>query len=413
MKKKINLFLLFISLICIVNIVLMARNKSVELKTVQYDVLIGIVMSTLFYFIVDYYPQQRKILAGYKLIQVSISRILASIETILSITKSAYEINGNLEELVLKDWKVMFNKRDIVSSQYVIYTSANKNRKCKLKNSYFIPAPVMGPNNLNDLVKSELNVIKKNLDEIFTYESYFVEDSKMFGYLTKLRNSSLFENYTGKYDFNYMSDTYSEIYELQKLYFAILKYNLHYYEGKSIIDTSKKAIEYQQKFNTGKSMEDWLIFMKKKEAIMNETERVTYYKFSGNHEYAAKEFAQYFDTKLIKYTDKEILLNNDLNIIVNNFFNFLKILTSKTIRKMNNSDNLVFFVIQLKLLGLFINKTKRVKIKKLNVTLYFIPASFKIFGKRVNKENPTIENLGIIRQEVDKQFNEKYDLFLS
>lgn len=390
----------------------MLKENSVDVNTVLYDLLMGIILSTIFYFVVDYYPHHRRKLAGYRLIQLPISNVLASMETILSITKSVYAIDGELKNFVLRDWKVMFNNDDSISRQFVLYISSEKNRKCRMRNSYHIPAPVISPRTLNDVVRYELKTIKKNLDEIFTYESYFADDMKLFEYLTKLRNSSLFENYIETYSFNYMSDTYIHIYEIQVLFFNLSKYNIHYYNRNSIIDTSEKASRYQQKFNSGRSMDEWHSFMKKKSMMMSETDRVTYYKPGNHEEYIAKELANDFDTKLIAYTtnDNSLDLDNDMNIIVANVFECIKIILRRNFNGHDVRNKLAFFVIDLKFLGLFLKRSMVKKITSWNITLFFIPSSFTLFGNIINKENPTVNNIGIIRQAIDKELLEKFQV---
>ena len=60
--------------------------------------------------------------------------------------------------------------------------------------------------------------------------------------------------------------------------------------------------------------------------------------------------------------------------------------------------------------GLILKKTRNIPI--FNKNFIILPTSFKLFGNNLNKEEPSIENIGIITQTIDKYFNEQHNLNL-
>ncbi len=397
----------FIAIGCITVIVKLWCGGIVDNNKLLYDASMGILLALTIYFIVDYVPEHRKKLMGFKLIQVELSSIIANIETILSINKDFFSIDKELEDIVLRDWKIMLNRRDTTSSQFIMYERSFKNKKCKVSNNYYIPDPVMQPSNLNNVVRGSLRNIEASLNVIFTYESYFVNDTKLFKYLTKLKNSKLIEWYTNKYEFNYLSNTYEYIYELQKIYFVVKKNNIHYYERKTIIDKSEKAIEYQKKYNSGGTLHSLISFQERKKVVMSSTTRKIYFKKYGYSDYISKEISSNFQTELCKYNNiNEVNLSSDLNIVI------AKVISTIYLSlKYRNKDNLVFFIIQTRFIGLLIRFSKIFKVNK-NITICLIPTSFSLVGKSINREEPSVRSIGIITQKIDKQFNDKHALHI-
>lgn len=409
MKKLVIIFLFSIVVFCIIIIFFMYKSDIVSFQNILYDLVMGIILSALFYFIVDYYPQRRKRLAGYRLIQLPFSHTLASMNTILHTTASFYDSTSNIDNYVLRDWKNLLNRFDIVFTQFVLHVNSERNNNCKLKNSYYIPASFKYPTNLNEVIKSELKQMKKNLDLIFSYESYFVEDIKFYELLTKLKNSSLFEDYIiNNYNFNYIGNTYEYMYQLQELYFALYKYKIHYYNNMPVIDSSLKALEYQEKYNSGEIIKEYFSFQERREAIVNITKRGIYYNRNGNEEILAKEIAHDFHAEL-KRNEKNFF-DYDLIIIITNIFEFFIYLIKINFDRKKYYDKLVFFVINVKIYGLLFKTTKITRTRNFPLTLFFIPSSFNWFGKKINKEHPSINNIAIIRNEIDNQFNKKYKL---
>lgn len=408
MKKKINYLLVLIAIICIISVYKLWSGEVIDNDQLLYDTLMGILLSLIIYFIVDYIPEYRKRLMGLKLIQVEISNVLANIETILNINRDSFSISKELEDMVLRDWKVMFNKRDQILSQFVMYEKSFQNKKCKVSNNYYIPDPVRQPSNLNKVVHSSLKKIEESLKVIFTYESYFVNDIKFFEYLTKLRNSKLIEWYTDdKYEFNYLSNTYEYIYELQKIYFFFKKSNIHYYERKSIIDNSEEALKYQNDYNSGATLKSLVSFQERKNAVISSTSRITFFKNYGYADFISEEISSDFQTQLCEYKNlNEVELSSDLNIVITNVFSMIYLSL-----KYRNKDNLVFFIIQSRFLGLLIRFSKIFKVNP-NITIFLIPISFQIFWKNVSREDPSVRSIGIITQEIDKQFNNRHNLHI-
>ncbi|OEH54084.1 hypothetical protein AQ616_09970 [Oceanobacillus sp. E9] len=407
MKEKINYLLFFIAIGCVIAILKLWCGGVIDNNKLLYDTSMGILLALIIYFIVDYIPEKRKKRMGFKLIQAELSKVIANIETILSINRDFFSIDKELDEIVLRDWKVMFNKRDTTSYQFIMYERSFKNKKCKVSNNYYIPDPVMQPSNLNEVVRSSLRNIEASLNVIFSYESYFVNDTRFFEYLTKLKNSKLIELYTDKYDFNYMSNTYEYIYELQKIYFAVKNTNIHYYERKSIIDNSEKAIEYQKKYNSGGTLNSFLSFQERKKGVMSSTTRIIYFKKYGYYDFISKDISSHFQTELCEYKNiNEVKLSSDLDIVITDVFSAIYLSL-----KYRNKENLGFFIIQARFIGLLIRFSKIFKVNK-NITICIIPISFNLLGKNINKEDPSVRSIGIITQEIDKQFNDQHRLHI-
>lgn len=405
MKKSIHIFLIIIAIICLGNIFKLLRSDLIDIQTLEYDVFMGIFLSVIFYFIVDYIPQYSKKKRGFKLIQIQLSVTLSSIQTILNVTKDYYNITGDMKRLTSIDWDVISDEVDPTLEQIVVSTKSKRNRKCKIKNSYYVPAGSMGPNNINDIVRSELKTIQTQLDEIFTYESYFVDDESLFENLTKLKNSKLLELYTEKYTFNYFSNTYDYMYELQNIYFALKKQNIHYYDSISLIDTSKKAKEYLQKYNSKQLMPVWIDFQNQRSKLFSNTKRFVFFEKGQMNKTIASKIVGNFEADLLELNGNNLNLSNDVNIVITSVLRAI-LLYLKNI----NCKNLIFLIVKVRIIGSIIKHPRFLKLKGTNITICLLPVSFNIISKVINENLPSPTSLTIVSQAVYKQFDEKYDL---
>lgn len=405
MKKNIHIFLMIIVIICSGYIFRLFINKKIDSEVLEYDMFMGILLSIIFYFIVDYIPQYSKKKRGFKLIQYQLSAVLSSIQKILNVTKDYYHIEGDLYYLTSRDWDAMSDERDPTLEQVVINTKSKKNKKCKIKNSYYVPAGSRGPNNIHSIIRSELKTIKTQLDEIFTYESYFVDDVNLFESLTKLKNSKLLELYTEKYTFNYFSNTYDYMYELQNIYLTLKKQNIHYYDSVSMIDTSKEAKEYLQKYNSNKLMPLWNSFQEQRNKAFSNTTRFIFFKSGQLNEAIASKISKNFEADLLEINSQNLDLSNNINIVITNIFHAL-FLYFKNIK----CRNLIFLIVKVRIVGKFIKHPKFLKLKGTNMTICLLPVSFRVMRKVINNNLPSPTSLTIVSQAIYKQFDEKYDL---
>lgn len=314
MKKVVHYFLLITAFICIGLISQITFLENKDYYTVMYDVAIGILLSIIFYFIVDFIPQYHRKKLGFKLIQVSYSRLLSHIETLLSITKQYYSLEQELKDLTLIEWSKINNKTPNVE-EFVYTVSNTKNKKCVIKNNISIPSGVRSPVTLDNIAKGCLINIEKNLNSIFLYESYFVEDTKFFMYLTQLRNSRLIDRYTSKYVYNSLAETYKNIYELQKIYLGLKKYNLHYFESNSIIDVSEEALQYHKDLKSNALIQKLIDFYKRENEIYSTTTRRIFYQDKKHSKSIADKMDEIFKLERSLFNSiKEVMTNDDLNI---------------------------------------------------------------------------------------------------
>ncbi|MGE7916237.1 hypothetical protein [Lysinibacillus xylanilyticus] len=406
MKKSVHYFLLFIAIICIGVIYQILLLEKEDYYTVIYNVANGILLSIIFYFIVDLFPQYRRKILGFKLIQMQYSNLLSEIENLLSITKQYYSLEGELKDLTLKEWSYIENKIETDVEEFILKRSKLKNKKCIIKNKISIPGGITSPTTLDKVAQSSLKNIEKYLNSIFLYESYFVEDTKFFMYLTQLRNSNLIELYTSKYTFNKMSNTYKDMYDLQNIYFGLKKYNIHYFESSSIIDTSEKALQYQEDFKSNTLMQNFIDFHSRKAEIYASTSRRVFYRNKKHSRFIADKMDKNFKLQRTLFDSiREVRIKDDLNIIIVNLLQSICL-----IFKDKNSEKLTFVILKSPIIGLIIKKTKYIRI--FNKNFIVLPTSFKLFGRTFNKEDPSIENIGVITQTIDKHFNKEHNLNL-
>lgn len=406
MKKSVHYFLLFTAIICIGVICIILNLEKEDYYTVIYNVANGILLSIIFYSIVDLLPQYRRKILGFKLIQKQYSFLLSEIENLLSITKQYYSLEGELKDLTLKEWSYIENIIETDVAEFVLKRSYQKNKRCKIKNKLSAPAGIISSTTLNKAAQSSLKNIEKYLNSIFLYESYFVEDTKFFMYLTQLRNSKLIELYTSEYTFNEMSNTYEYIYELQNIYFGLKKYNLHYFKISSIIDTSKKALQYQEDLKSNALVQKVIDFQSREAKIYTSTSRRVFYRNKKHSRFIADKMDNSFKLQRTLFDSiREVRIKDDLNIIIVNLLQLICLLF-----KDKKSEKLTFVILKSPIIGLIIKKTKYLRI--FNKNFMVLPTSFKLFGRTFNKEEPSIKNLGVITQTINKHFNKEHNLKL-
>ena len=141
MKKRINCILLLITIICLVIAIRLSSMpiftflpdyiKSIfitsssikEQYSFVYDVSMGIILSALFYFIVDVIPEKIKIHKAKKILSFQINRLLEYMEQIISLIVSVYERNPKLNELADKDFLILNGETQLPNSEISYLTT--------------------------------------------------------------------------------------------------------------------------------------------------------------------------------------------------------------------------------------------------------------------------------------------------
>lgn len=306
--------------------------------------------------------------------------------------------------MVERDWTTI-SGIVVPNDLLVLSEKKEKNKKLKIKTQVPVPAGGTRPLSLDEYIKYCIKVIQRNLKVIKSYENYYSSDNDFLKCLLRIENSAFITHYEKGAPCFLYGDAAKNIYELQKIYFDLKKFQVHYYETRVIIDTSTAAMEYKDKYIAKTLMTDWNNFQKRKIELYLLTYRLIYHDNSLESEIIVDWINQRLiaDTTLIT-NSIQIKEKVDLEVYIISFFQFAYL---KKI-KQSNSD-LKIIIVRTPILSNVMEKILQ-KLSWKDTFFTTIPSRFKLLKWVMNKEEPSRLSMDRITSFIDQKFNDKNNL---
>lgn len=265
MRRGINIILMVLTIISLIIVLkfsdlpaicfpnlFVTSQESRDTYVLIYDVCLGLILSAMFYFIVDVLPESIKIRKSKKLINIYIEQILNYMNIIISISLSVYN-RGDipLKDIAIKDLKVFNNKFDFSNKEfsYVIeYFDLKSKKRITGAHSY---------GSLNKIVKSSIKMIQHFLKLTKEYEYFYAANEKLVEILKEIESCPIIKSYAyaegekNGTDCYVLFNTDQSIYKLIMLYQQLLKQKYHSKYSIVILDSEDETTKYQQKRENG------------------------------------------------------------------------------------------------------------------------------------------------------------------
>lgn len=400
MKKTIAFLAILSSLVIFYSL----RIKQTDITMLMYNLAIAFIMSLIFYLLVEYYPRRKLRNTGFILIQNEYTSLYNHIYQILEVTKKYFNIEKPLEEMVERDW-TSISGIVVPNDLLVLSEKKEKNKKLKIKTQVPVPAGGTRPLSLDNYIKYCIKVIQRNLKVIKSYENYYSSDNDFLKCFLRIENSAFITHYEKGTPCFLYGDAAKNIYELQKIYFELKKFQVHYYDTQVIIDTSTAAMEYKDKYIANTLMTDWNNFQKRKIKLYLLTYRIIFHDSSLD----SKTIVEWVNRSLM--ADTKLLTNSiqmkekyDLEVYIISFFQLSYL---KKIRQSPSALKIV--IVRIPILSRIVEKyLQRVGWKDTFFTT--VPSRFKLLKWDINKEEPSRLSMDRITSFIDKKFNDKNNL---
>ncbi len=402
MKKTIT----FLAILSSLAILYSLRTNQTDITTLMYNLAIAFIMSLVFYLLVDYYPRRKLRNTGFILIQNEYTSLYNHIYQILEVTKKYINIEKPLEEMVERDW-TSISGIVVPNDLLVLSEKKEKNKKTKIKTQVPVPAGIRRPESLDKYIKYCIKVIQRDLKVIKSYENYYSSDNDFLKCLLRIENSTFIKHYEKEASCFLYGDAAKNIYELQKIYFDLKKFQVHYYDTEVIIDTSTAAMVYKEKYIAKTLMTDWNNFQKRKIELYLLTYRIIFHDSSLE----SKTIVEWINQSLI--ADTMLLTNSiqmkeksDLEVYI---FSFFQLAYLKRISQSPAALKIV--IVRTPILSYLVEKyLQRLGWKD----TFFIttPSRIKLLKWDINKEEPSRLSMDRITQFIVQKFNDKNNLRL-
>ena len=214
-----------------------------------YDVCLGLLLSILFYFIVDVIPDCIRIKKSKKIINSYIEQILQHMNLIISISLKIYKRdNISLKDIALKDLKFL-NNTNTYSNKEFSYSLELFN----LKNERITGFHEFGT--LDKIIKSSIKNIQKNIEYNKKYEYLYATNEVMLELLRKIESCGFIKCYAEKKENDtncyILSHTDKEMYEFISLYKSLVKQKYHNKYSVITLDNDDETAKYRHQRNNG------------------------------------------------------------------------------------------------------------------------------------------------------------------
>lgn len=413
MRKIVNIILILLSIISSIMVlklsylpVLCFPNFFVTTPEVKdtyslvYDVCLGLLLSILFYFIVDVIPDCIRIKKSKKLIHSYIEQILQNMNVIISISLAVYNRdNIPLKDIALKDLKI-FNDTNTYSNKEFSYLLELFN----VKNERINGLHQFGT--LNKIIKSSIKEIQKNIECTKKYEYLYATNEVMLELLRRIESCGFIKCYAEKKENDtncyILSHTDKEMYEFISLYKSLVKQKYHNKYSVITLDDDDETAKYRYKRNNGDFIAYIISCNKKRNERYAHFNPVLITPNSYNSSLVRDKFLRNFPVKTYDINDID-----NFKLLVNKSTKLLIVIVSRdTVKVFKKLLSQIDFPIKLFIISectllkshypLEIN-SEMISIQK----RYSYLSSKYIFNKRVllHKEHPTDNEIdGIIKE---------------
>lgn len=406
MKKHINYALLIITILCLVIAIKLSSMPVFEFLpnpiksffitaphtqeqfSFIYDLVMGFILSALFYFIVDVVPEQIKIHKAKKLLSHQVNRLLEYMEQIISIIVSVYERNPNLNELTNKDFLILDGETIIANQEisYLTTTYYSNGKRKTAAHSYGTP---------NRIIKDKIIQINKVVEQIKNFEYFYSDYTELIEYIRIIESNDLLNWYKSKEKNEspcfLLQGTNKGVTEFTSLYSKIkkLKFNTEY--TSTTLDTKSATEKYKQECDDGTLLKHVFDCQQKQQnlAISNPTLIV------GSKKYTTGILTDFLSKRFkVTYTNFECLELDKLSD-----FKYVVFIVDSTTRKfMAYMQSKIKIPVNVILLSEAtpIRRSSKKLFKSTNITIIdelFFESGWKFFSIPLNKEEPSEKSI--------------------
>lgn len=283
MKRKINEIVVILSLLCLIGAVKLSSlplwpsfseysfwytSPAVrESFSLLYDVFVGFLLSAIFYFMVEVFPEMRKLHRGKKLICSDMNILLEKMEQIISITTQVFQID--VAKIDLKDLECL-NGNTSHSNEEVSYTTS----------VYFVKpikrkTGVKTGEEFDSIIKSCIATMETKLQSIMRYSSFWASDAKLLEIIIRIETCEFISNYRKRVGNSIPCFLYANagkhFWDFYHLYGELCKLKIHTEFSKTVIDTPEEAALYKRKRESGELRDSVVVYQQKRiDAYTNE-----------------------------------------------------------------------------------------------------------------------------------------------
>lgn len=419
MKKAVNAILLIgmlLSLILALKIsflpvleILPNRVKTFFVTTAEshnkfsllYDLSVGFVISSIFYFIVEELPEKVKLIKAKKLICSQVNQLVLGMEQIISLITSKYGCPYEFELITQKDFLHLDGDCD-TPNQEISYTTAvydnNKNRKTGTRSF----------GTLNTIIKNDIEGIVTSIALIKKYEYFYAENFGLVECIRNIENCSMIQYYRkNKQECFLLQGTSKAILEFIKLYRQLKKLNFNTEYTITTLETEEDTKKYREDRESGKLLQNVIANQQKRHALSISNLSVVIFGKKYSTTILVKQMQRNFEAYYIPIDqiDIEHVRNAKYVVLVVDTESINKI--KYLCQHIDNPINVILLSEQL-----LINKSKADIVKFKNITLvdeiYFKSIfRFKNTPIIINKNEPSEESINKIAEKIQNIVFEK------
>ncbi len=216
-----------------------------------YDIAVGFIMSTLFYFVVEEIPDKVRMYRAKQLIRTQVNQLAEHMEQIISVTIRKYAINQNLNELAKKDFLILDGEVQQAAEEvsYLTTTYYVKGKKRK--------TAVHQYGDINRLIKDNSKRILDLISIIKNYEYFYASDGRLVECIRKIEGCDLIRYYLD--DDNKkrntpcfrLHGTSNAMIDFVALYLELLKRKFHTEYTITTLDSKEETEKYHNERETG------------------------------------------------------------------------------------------------------------------------------------------------------------------
>lgn len=243
-----------------------------------YDISVGIVLSSLFYFVVDEIPNFVRQHKAKRLLSTYVNQLIQNMEQLISIIIAKYEKPTNLALLASKDFLCLNGETQIaqeeLSYSYSVYSRKNNARITGVRSF----------GTIDKLVKTNLKHILEQIDNIKNYEYFYATDDSLVECIRSIESCKLIKYYHKPSDAKKESTpcfrfhgTEAAMDEFVQLYLKLIKLNYHTQYSTTILETKDETEQYRSERESGVMINNVLSIQNEKRQLAVENPTIIIY----------------------------------------------------------------------------------------------------------------------------------------
>ncbi len=226
-----------------------------DIKTQQeyiliYDLGIGFILSTMFYFIVDMIPEYAKVQRAKKILGKEISLLLQAMEEIISIVISNYDCSKDLYSLTEKDFLIL-NGNISTTEEKFSYRIGIYDKDGIRKTGFHLSGTIQ------DIVKKNINKILKQVNYIKEYEYLYTICIDFMENIRNIERCRLVRYYQEDVKCFKYGDTNLMMIEFVQLYLKLKQFKFHSQNSITSLDTKEESKEFLEDLENGKTLKEF------------------------------------------------------------------------------------------------------------------------------------------------------------